>query len=149
MKDGAFSETETQLLEVQAQHEEAVRTAVTSERFKVELIANVSHDLRTPLTSILGYSELLQRENLSADGTEQLRRLHQKAGYMRELVESLFELTKLDSIRIGLASPEQIRAWSHGEVEKAETINYRTLKPERDGLYCERIFGPTKDWECN
>ena len=61
----------------------------------------------------------------------------------------MFELTKLDSIRIGLASPEQIRAWSHGEVEKAETINYRTLKPERDGLYCERIFGPTKDWECN
>jgi len=61
----------------------------------------------------------------------------------------LFELTKLDSIRIGLASPEQIRAWSHGEVLKAETINYRTLKPERDGLYCERIFGPTKDWECN
>ena len=61
----------------------------------------------------------------------------------------MFELTKLDSIRIGLASPEQIRQWSHGEVEKAETINYRTLKPERDGLYCERIFGPTKDWECN
>ena len=97
VKDGAFSETETQLLEVQAQHEEAVRTAVISERFKVELIANVSHDLRTPLTSILGYSELLQRENLSADGTEQLRRLHQKAGYMLELVESLFELTKVSS----------------------------------------------------
>ena len=46
-----------------------------------------------------------------------------------------------------MASPEQIRAWSHGEVSKPETINYRTLKPERDGLYCERIFGPTKDWE--
>ena len=60
----------------------------------------------------------------------------------------MFELTKMDSIRIGLASPEQIRQWSHGEVLKAETINYRTLKPERDGLYCERIFGPTKDWEC-
>ncbi len=54
-----------------------------------------------------------------------------------------------DSIKIGLASPEQIRAWSHGEVTKPETINYRTLKPERDGLFCERIFGPTKDWECN
>ncbi len=53
-----------------------------------------------------------------------------------------------DSIRIGLASPEQIRAWSHGEVKKPETINYRTLKPERDGLFCEKIFGPTKDWEC-
>ena len=48
-----------------------------------------------------------------------------------------------------MASPEQIRAWSHGEVTKPETINYRTLKPERDGLFCERIFGPTKDWECN
>ena len=53
-----------------------------------------------------------------------------------------------DSIKIGLASPEQILAWSHGEVTKPETINYRTLKAERDGLYCERIFGPTKDWEC-
>jgi len=61
----------------------------------------------------------------------------------------LFELTNLDSIQIGLASPEKIREWSYGEVEKAETINYRTLKPERDGLFCEKIFGPTKDWECN
>ena len=61
----------------------------------------------------------------------------------------MFELSNLDSIQIGLASPEKIRAWSHGEVEKAETINYRTLKPERDGLFCERIFGPQKDWECN
>ena len=58
------------------------------------------------------------------------------------------ELTNLDSIRIGLASPEKILQWSRGEVEKAETINYRTLKPERDGLFCERIFGPSKDWEC-
>ena len=54
-----------------------------------------------------------------------------------------------ESIKIGLASPEQIRAWSYGEVKKPETINYRTLKPERDGLFCERIFGPTKDWECH
>ena len=61
----------------------------------------------------------------------------------------MFELSNLDAIRIGMASPEQILAWSHGEVTKPETINYRTLKPERDGLYCERIFGPTKDWECN
>ncbi len=52
-----------------------------------------------------------------------------------------------DAIKIGMASPEQIRAWSYGEVKKPETINYRTLKPERDGLFCERIFGPTKDWE--
>ncbi len=60
----------------------------------------------------------------------------------------MFELTNLDAIQIGMASPEQIREWSHGEVTKPETINYRTLRPERDGLYCERIFGPTKDWEC-
>ena len=56
---------------------------------------------------------------------------------------------EFDAIRIGMASPEQILEWSHGEVKKPETINYRTLKPERDGLYCERIFGPTKDWECH
>ena len=61
----------------------------------------------------------------------------------------MFDLTNLDSIQIGMASPEQIRSWSYGEVTKPETINYRTLKPERDGLYCEKIFGPTKDWECN
>ena len=54
-----------------------------------------------------------------------------------------------DAIKIGIASPEMIREWSHGEVKKPETINYRTLKPERDGLFCERIFGPTKDWECH
>ena len=59
------------------------------------------------------------------------------------------EFNVFESIKIGLASPEQIRSWSYGEVTKPETINYRTLKPERDGLYCERIFGPTKDWECH
>ncbi|MDD3260860.1 MAG: DNA-directed RNA polymerase subunit beta' [Oscillospiraceae bacterium] len=59
------------------------------------------------------------------------------------------EFNTLESIKIGLASPEKIREWSHGEVKKPETINYRTLKPERDGLFCERIFGPTKDWECH
>ena len=58
------------------------------------------------------------------------------------------ERNTFDSIKIGLASPEMIRSWSHGEVTKAETINYRTLKAERDGLFCEKIFGPTKDWEC-
>lgn len=58
------------------------------------------------------------------------------------------EHNTFDSIKIGLASPEMIRSWSHGEVKKPETINYRTLKAERDGLFCERIFGPTKDWEC-
>ena len=61
----------------------------------------------------------------------------------------MFELNNFDSIKIGLSSPEKIREWSRGEVKKPETINYRTLKPERDGLFCERIFGPQKDWECH
>lgn len=61
----------------------------------------------------------------------------------------MLELNNFDSIRIDLASPEKIRSWSSGEVKKPETINYRTLKPEREGLFCEKIFGPTKDWECH
>nr|WP_317922803.1 DNA-directed RNA polymerase subunit beta' [Tepidimicrobium xylanilyticum] len=62
---------------------------------------------------------------------------------------SLFELNTFDSLKIGLASPDKIRQWSRGEVKKPETINYRTLKPEKEGLFCEKIFGPTKDWECH
>ena len=61
----------------------------------------------------------------------------------------MLDVSNFDRMRVGLASPEQIIEWSHGEVKKPETINYRTLKPERDGLFCERIFGPTKDWECH
>ena len=61
----------------------------------------------------------------------------------------MLDVNNFDRMRIGLASPEQIRAWSSGEVKKPETINYRTLKPEREGLFCEKIFGPTKDWECS
>ncbi len=61
----------------------------------------------------------------------------------------MFEFNTFDSIKIGLASPEKIRQWSKGEVKKPETINYRTLKPEKEGLFCEKIFGPTKDWECH
>ena len=64
---------------------------------------------------------------------------HAKSGIMNDFA----------SIQIGIASPEKIREWSYGEVKKAETINYRTQKPEKDGLFCERIFGPTKDWECH
>src|SRR5579884_3562269 len=60
----------------------------------------------------------------------------------------MLEVNDFNAIRISLASPDQIRSWSYGEVTKPETINYRTLKPEKDGLFCERIFGPTKDWEC-
>lgn len=61
----------------------------------------------------------------------------------------MFELNNFDAIQIGLASPDKIREWSRGEVKKPETINYRTLKPEKDGLFCEKIFGPQKDWECH
>ena len=61
----------------------------------------------------------------------------------------VYQPMTFDAIKIGLASPEKIREWSHGEVKKPETINYRTLKPEKDGLFCERIFGPSKDWECH
>ena len=122
--DGAFAQTEAQLLDVQTQHEEAVRTAVTSERFKVELISNVSHDLRTPLTAILGYSELLQKEALSPEGQEQLSRLHQKAGYMNDLVESLFELTKVSS----------------GVIEaKEEEIDLIRLLEQTTGLFDDQL----------
>jgi len=68
---------------------------------------------------------------------------------MERRERSLLEFNTFDSIRIGLASPEKIRQWSKGEVKKPETINYRTLKPEKEGLFCEKIFGPTKDWECH
>ena len=58
------------------------------------------------------------------------------------------DVNQFEGLKIAIASPEKIRSWSYGEVKKAETINYRTLKPERDGLFCEKIFGPTKDFEC-
>lgn len=124
VQEGSFSGTEQQLLEVQSQHEEAIRTAVTGERFKVELIANVSHDLRTPLTAILGYGELLRQETLSPTGTEQLLKLTQKAGYMRQLVESIFELTKVSS----------------GAVEaKRESIDLLRLLEQTIGLFDDQL----------
>ena len=61
----------------------------------------------------------------------------------------MLKLENFDALKLSIASPEMILSWSHGEVTKPETINYRTLKPERDGLFCEKIFGPTKDWECH
>ena len=68
---------------------------------------------------------------------------------MPETMNETNQAMQFDAIQIGLASPEKIREWSYGEVKKPETINYRTLKPEKDGLFCEKIFGPTKDWECH
>ena len=85
---GLFSDQEAQLLRIWKEHAEALACAVTSERFRVDLIANVSHDLRTPLTAILGYSELLGTQPLTPTGREQLDRLSQKAGHMQELVDS-------------------------------------------------------------
>src|SRR5271170_6638805 len=66
-----------------------------------------------------------------------------------KLFKQQVPVENFDSIKIGLASPDMIRSWSYGEVKKPETINYRTFKPERDGLFCAKIFGPTKDYECN
>ena len=63
--------------------------------------------------------------------------------------QETYQPMTFDAIKIGLASPDKIREWSRGEVLKPETINYRTLKPEKDGLFCEKIFGPSKDWECH
>jgi DNA-directed RNA polymerase subunit beta' len=60
----------------------------------------------------------------------------------------MLDVNNFDELRIGLATQDQVRMWSNGEVKKPETINYRTLKPEKDGLFCEKIFGPTRDWEC-
>jgi hypothetical protein len=62
--------------------------------------------------------------------------------------KDVLDVNFFDELRIGLATAEDIRQWSYGEVKKPETINYRTLKPEKDGLFCEKIFGPTRDWEC-
>lgn len=97
IQTGIFADEEQRLIDLNRQRDEAIKSAVTSERFKVDLISNVSHDLRTPLTAILGYGELLKEESLSLKGKKQLTELNRKAGYMRDLVESLFELTKVSS----------------------------------------------------
>lgn len=121
---GAWKAEEEMLIDLNRQRDEAVRTAVTSERFKVDLISNVSHDLRTPLIAILGYGELLQKEHLSADGTIQLAELNRKAGYMRDLVDSLFELTKVSS----------------GVLEcKKETIDLLRLLEQTIGLFDDAL----------
>src|SRR5262249_39737071 len=85
-----------------------------------------------------------QRSGRSASRTSWIWKSKTELGRGRDLID----INDFDAIRIGLASSKQIRDWSSGEVTKPETINYRTLKPERDGLFCERIFGPTRDWEC-
>lgn len=104
--DGFFSGPEQELSQLRLSHAEAVRKAVMGERFKVELISNVSHDLRTPLTAILGYAELLKKEHLSEEGEKQLTQLNRKAGYMKDLVDDLFELTKVSS---GVSQPNMVK----------------------------------------
>ena len=82
--------------------------------------------------------------NIAENGVEE-QNLYEDA--LRSAEKEIEKDNVFESIKIGLASPEKIRSWSHGEVKKPETINYRTLKPEKDGLFCEKIFGPAKDWE--
>src|SRR5690606_40074336 len=75
-------------------------------------------------------------------------RRRRRASPRGELPLTMLDVYNFSQLRIGLATADAIRTWSNGEVKKPETINYRTLKPEKDGLFCEKIFGPTKDWEC-
>src|SRR5262249_7827005 len=98
-------------------------------------------------------SRIVQRHG---EGAAEPRPRRRAGGGSRAMMEdpfSPFEKPKnpltFNAIRISIASPDKIRSWSHGEVKKPETINYRTFKPERDGLFCAKIFGPTKDYECN
>lgn len=97
LKHDIYVDTESMLADLKQARDQAIEEAIVSERFKVDLITNVSHDLRTPLTSILGYGELLCGETLSEDGRAWLAQLNGKAGYMRDLVDELFELTKISS----------------------------------------------------
>ena len=104
VREGPYGKTEERLREIQTSHREAVARAVAEERFRVDLIANVSHDLRTPLTAILGYGELLEKQPMTREGAAQLARLNRKTEYMRDLVDSLFELTKVSS---GVLEPKR------------------------------------------
>ncbi len=124
LREGPFEKTEEKLRSVQIQRREALAQAVAEERFRVDLIANVSHDLRTPLTAIVGYGELLESQALDEAGKSQLARLNQKASYMRDLVDSLFELTKVSS---GVLEP------------KRNPLDLVRLLEQTLGLYDERL----------
>ncbi|MBQ6231568.1 MAG: hypothetical protein IJJ74_10690 [Eubacterium sp.] len=135
VREGLFSTAEQMLRELQESQREAIREAVANERFKVELISNVSHDLRTPLTSILGYAELLERERLSEEGRGQLTQLNLKAGYMSDLVESLFELTKVSS---GVVEAKKESINLIGLIE--QTIGLLQDELDRSGLAVRRNY---------
>lgn len=132
---GLFADSEAHLQQIQKEQAEALARAVTSERFRVDLIANVSHDLRTPLTAILGYSELLGTQPLTPTGREQLDRLSQKAGYMQELVESLFDLTKVSS---GIVEPR----WEVIDLVRLleQTIGFYDDALKKAGLVVKRAY---------
>ena len=123
-REGPFEKTEEKLRSIQIQRREALAQAVAEERFRVDLIANVSHDLRTPLTAIVGYGELLEAQTLDEAGKSQLARLNQKASYMRDLVDSLFELTKVSS---GVLEPRR------------DPLDLARLLEQTLGLYDERL----------
>ena len=93
--------------------------------------------------------ERISKRSKRQTAVPMLNRRKTKKGVDKMSENTNYEMNNFEALQIGLASPDKIRSWSHGEVTKPETINYRTLKPEMDGLYCERIFGPTKDWECH
>lgn len=132
---GLFANSEALLQQIQKEQAESLARAVTSERFRVDLIANVSHDLRTPLTAILGYSELLENQPLTPIGREQLDRLSRKAGYMQELVESLFDLTKVSS---GIVEPK----WEVIDLVRLleQTIGFYDDALKNAGLVVKRAY---------
>ena len=119
-----YEDTENQISDLIEERNAAIESAVVSERFKVDLITNVSHDLRTPLTSIIGYGELLQNESLSEEGNKNLEQLNKKTSYMRDLVDELFELTKVSS---GVIEP------------KSEEIDLIKITEQTIGLFEDKL----------
>lgn len=136
VRDGLYADMEEKLRAIQKEHAEAIRAAVTSERFKVELITNVSHDLRTPLTTIIGCSELLQGEKLSEEGAASLALLGRKAGYMKDLVGDLFELSRISS---GSVDPELQALDLISLLE--QTIGLMQHELDEAGLSVKRQYG--------
>lgn len=153
VSQGLFASSEETLSRTEETIQKAVGTALRDERFKVELISNVSHDLRTPLTSIIGYGELLKKENLSPEGAEQLELLNRKAQYLHALVDSLFELTKVSS---GQLQPERKEidiiklleqtlglyddALTDANLQVRRHYEKKTLPLYTDGNYLHRVF---------
>ena len=139
VRDGQYTDMEEKLLKIQEEHTQAVKEAIAAERFRVDLITNVSHDLRTPLTAILGCGELLLSEELSQKGTETLELLNRKAGYMKDLVDDLFELTKVSS---GSLDPVMSEIDLVSLLE--QTIGLMQNELDRTGLTVKRVYAAGK-----